>query len=327
MFAITPGEPAGIGPDLIVRFAQRDRNTAFVVVGSAELLRARAEQLNLALEIDDHLESPSGRAGQITVLDQPIGGSTQAGVLDVANVEGVLRSLDTAIRACRQGRFHGLITGPMQKSIVNEAGVVFTGHTEYLAAQTDTKDVVMLLVAGDFRVALATTHIPLASVAASITEELLVRRIGILATGLQDVFGIAEPRIYVAGLNPHAGESGHLGREEIEHIEPAIEGLRKQGHDVHGPLPADTLFTPQYVAQADGFMAMYHDQGLPVLKYAGFGQAVNVTLGLPFIRVSVDHGTALDRAGTEQVDEGSFSAACVLAVAMQHARSSTTAAD
>lgn len=320
MLAITPGEPAGIGPDLIIRLAQQERPSPWVVLADAEMLKARAHLLKLPLVVLTDLSEPTCHAGQLTVRHVPLAVTTQAGHLDRANVDGVLAALDAAIQGCLDGDYAGLVTGPMQKSIVNDAGIPFSGHTEYLAQASGVEDVVMLLVAGGLRVALATTHLPLTDVPAALTKELLKRRLKILHAGLASAFGLAEPHILVAGLNPHAGEQGHLGREEIDVIAPVLENLRRQGLHLTGPLPADTLFTPGHLKDADAVMAMYHDQGLPVLKYAGFGEAVNVTLGLPFVRTSVDHGTALDLAGSDDVDSGSMSAALALAAEMVHAR-------
>ena len=313
MIAVTPGEPAGIGPDLVVLIAQQARTQAWVVIADADMLLARAKLLGLPLNIASDLSDPACEAGRITVLHTPLAQPVVPGVLNAANVPGVLAALDAAIEGSLRGRFAALVTGPMQKSVVNEAGVAFSGHTEYLAEAARVEDVVMLLVADQLRVALATTHLPLRDVADALTPDLLERRLNIFHGHLVDWFGIAAPRILVSGLNPHAGESGHLGREEVDIIAPVCTAMRDQGKQVAGPLPADTLFTPAYLANADGVMAMYHDQGLPVLKYAGFGSAVNVTLGLPFIRTSVDHGTALDLAGTGDVDCGSFAAALGLA--------------
>ncbi|MFT7654637.1 MAG: 4-hydroxythreonine-4-phosphate dehydrogenase [Limisphaerales bacterium] len=313
MLAVTPGEPAGIGADLVVAFAQTQRQEEIVVVGSADLLQQRAALLNLPLTLCSDVSSPTLAAGQITVLHVPLEGDVSPGKPQIDNVQGVLASLDAAIAGCLTKKFSGLVTGPMQKSIVNEAGIVFSGHTEYLAERADVEDVVMLLVAGNLRIALATTHLPLANVASALTPTLLKRRISILNEGLRNQFGLEHPQIFVAGLNPHAGEQGHLGREEIEVISPVLKALEAQGVNVHGPYPADTLFTPKFLDQADAFLAMYHDQGLPVLKFAGFGEAVNVTLGLPFVRTSVDHGTALDIAGSGNAQVGSFLAAIELA--------------
>jgi len=320
MLAITPGEPAGIGPDLIIRLAQQARPTPWVVLADIKMLQARAQLLKLPLDVVTNLSEPTCRAGKLTVRHIPLAVTTQAGQLDRANVPGVLAALDAAIQGCLAGDYAGLVTGPMQKSIVNDAGIPFSGHTEYLAHASGVEDVVMLLVAGRLRVALATTHLPLKDVAAALTKELLNRRLKILHTGLRSALGLPEPRILVAGLNPHAGEQGHLGREEIDVIMPVLESLRGEGMHLTGPLPADTLFTPGHLKSADAVMAMYHDQGLPVLKYAGFGEAVNVTLGLPFVRTSVDHGTALDLAGRDAVDSGSMAAALALAAEMIDAR-------
>lgn len=310
---ITPGEPAGIGPDLVVRYAQQERQTPVVVLADAELLKARADTLGLPLKVCTDTQTPSLRAGEISVSHVPIAGSYAPGVLDIKNVPGVLAALDQAIAGCTQGNFAGLVTGPMQKSIVNEAGIAFSGHTEYLAEACDA-EVVMMLAADNLRVALATTHLPLAAVPAAIQKPALDRTLRIVLHELKAKFKIPSPRLLVAGLNPHAGEAGHLGREEIETTAPVCDALRAEGHNVIGPLPADTLFTPGVLAQADGVLAMYHDQGLPVLKYAGFGHAVNITLGLPFVRTSVDHGTALDIAGTDAADASSFLAAIDAAV-------------
>ena len=313
MIAITPGEPAGIGPDLVVSLSQQAREHPWVVIGDADMLAARARMRDIDLRIDANCAAPSCAAGTLTVRNVPLAHTVQPGVLNTANVTGTLAALDAAIAGCMDGTYAALVTGPMQKSVVNDAGVEFSGHTEYLAAAAGAEDVVMLLVAGGMRVALATTHLPLRDVPSALTATLLKRRLGILHDHLTRSFGIESPTILVAGLNPHAGESGHLGREEIETIGPVCDELRGAGMDLIGPLPADTLFTPQRLDSADGVMAMYHDQGLPVLKFAGFGRAVNVTLGLPFVRTSVDHGTALDRAGSGEIETGSLSAALDLA--------------
>lgn len=313
MLVVTPGEPAGIGPDLVVLAAQQDRRVPLVAVADADMLAARASTLGLPLTLHSDLDQPALATGALTVLHTPLAANAIPGRLDTANVPGVMAALDLAIAGCMSGQFEGLVTGPMQKSVVNDAGLAFSGHTEYLAEAAAVEDVVMLLVADTLRVAVATTHLPLRDVADALTAELLERRLRILHADLQSKFALAQPRILVAGLNPHAGEQGHLGGEEITVITPALDKLRHEGLHLSGPLPADTLFTPQYLEQADAVMAMYHDQGLPVLKYAGFGRAVNVTLGLPFIRTSVDHGTALDKAGSGQVDPGSFHAAIGLA--------------
>ena len=311
--AVTPGEPAGIGPDLIVAMAQRSRAYPWVAVGSAEMLLARAKTLGMSLDINPDLAHPAMGSGVLTVLDVPLSSPVVPGTLDVSNAQSTLKALDVAVDGVLGGQFDGLVTGPMQKSVINDAGVPFTGHTEFLLEKSAVTDVVMLLVAKSLRVALATTHLPLRDVADALSVDLLVRRVNILSADLTQKFGIAAPRIALTGLNPHAGEGGHLGREEIEIIEPACRALVDAGLDVLGPLPADTLFTPERLVGVDAVLAMYHDQGLPVLKYAGFGEAVNDTLGLPFVRTSVDHGTALDIAGSGNANTSSFEAALGLA--------------
>ena len=313
MIAITPGEPAGIGPDLVVQAAQRERQMPWLVIADKNMLAARAQLLQLPLTLDDNLQSPSLLPGYLTVLHTPLANTVIPGQLDAANVPGVMAALDAAIAGCMRGEYSALLTGPMQKSVVNDAGIAFSGHTEYLAEKSGVEDVVMLLMTDAMRVALATTHLPLAQVSNALTQPLLERRLHILNNTLRQQFAVAQPRILVAGLNPHAGEGGHLGSEEINVIQPVCEHLRSQGMDLVGPLPADTLFTPKYLQHADAVMSMFHDQGLPVLKYSGFGQAVNVTLGLPFIRTSVDHGTALDIAGSGDADLGSLLAALTVA--------------
>ncbi|MDA9999346.1 4-hydroxythreonine-4-phosphate dehydrogenase PdxA [bacterium] len=313
MIAITPGEPAGIGPDLVVQAAQRERQMPWLVIADKNMLAARAQLLQLPLTLDDNLQSPSLLPGHLTVLHTPLANTVIPGQLDTANVPGVMAALDAAIAGCMRGDYSALLTGPMQKSVVNDAGIAFSGHTEYLSEKSGVEDVVMLLMTDAMRVALATTHLPLAQVPNALTQPLLERRLHILNNTLRQQFAVAQPRILVAGLNPHAGEGGHLGSEEINVIQPVCEHLRSQGMDLVGPLPADTLFTPKYLQHADAVMSMFHDQGLPVLKYSGFGQAVNVTLGLPFIRTSVDHGTALDIAGSGDADLGSFLAALTVA--------------
>ena len=313
MIAITPGEPAGIGPDLVVQAAQRERQMPWLVIADKNMLAARAQLLQLPLTLDDNLQSPSLLPGHLTVLHTPLANTVIPGQLDIANVPGVMAALDAAIAGCMHDDYSALLTGPMQKSVVNDAGIAFSGHTEYLSEKSGVEDVVMLLMTDAMRVALATTHLPLAQVPNALTQPLLERRLHILNNTLRQQFAVAQPRILVAGLNPHAGEGGHLGSEEINVIQPVCEHLRSQGMDLVGPLPADTLFTPKYLQHADAVMSMFHDQGLPVLKYSGFGQAVNVTLGLPFIRTSVDHGTALDIAGSGDADLGSFLAALTVA--------------
>ena len=314
--AITPGEPAGIGPDLVLDIARRDWPHQLVVIASPELMQRRAKALGLEITLlpyDPAQPARPQRAGTLTLCPVALGAPEQAGQLDEANGAYVLATLQRACDGNMSGEFAAVVTGPVHKGIINQAGVSFSGHTEFFAQQAGVPDVVMLLATDGLRVALATTHIPLACVARAITAERLGKVIRILNADLRDKFGIKAPRIYVCGLNPHAGEGGHLGREEIDVIEPALDALRQEGIDLVGPLPADTLFQEKYLKDADAVLTMYHDQGLPVLKYKGFGRSVNITLGLPFIRTSVDHGTALDLAGKGLADSGS------LVTALNHA--------
>jgi 4-hydroxythreonine-4-phosphate dehydrogenase len=303
--AITSGEPAGIGPDLCALLAKEKFDANIVILGDKNLLAARATAHSVdigALNIE-HIAAP------VTPV---------AGVLNVANAPYVLALLDRAIAGCASREFDAVVTAPVQKSVINDAGFSFSGHTEYFADKTKTGRVVMMLVGGKpmLRVALATTHLALKNVAAAITAESLTTTLRILHRELQTKFGFKNPRILVSGLNPHAGESGHLGTEEIDVISPVIETLKREGMALVGPLPADTLFTPKYLAHADAVLAMYHDQGLAVLKFASFGEGVNITLGLPMIRTSVDHGTALDLAGKPGIETGSMRAAIELAVGL-----------
>ncbi|MEJ2417786.1 MAG: 4-hydroxythreonine-4-phosphate dehydrogenase PdxA [Exilibacterium sp.] len=321
--ALTPGEPAGIGPDLAITLAQREHAAEIVVIADPELLRERASRLRLPLvlrELDPDRPPRPHAGGELTVLPIATRAKVIPGQLAPANAGYVLRALDVAVEGCLQGQFDALVTGPVQKSVINDSGIAFSGHTEYLAQKTHTDKVVMMLATEGLRVALATTHLPLSRVAEAITTESLRQVIRILHRDLRHHFGISSPRILVCGLNPHAGEGGHLGREEIDIIEPLINELRHQGMDLRGPLPADTLFTPKYLHNADAVLAMYHDQGLPVLKFKGFGNAVNITLGLPIIRTSVDHGTALDLAASGGADTGSLSTALEYALSMARAR-------
>ena len=324
-FAITPGEPAGIGPDLIIQHvqqAQTDPSHELICIADPVMLQQRAKKLDLPLNINiyDASKTQSQTAGSLTVLEEPLNNPSVCGVADKANAQSQLNALQRAVQGCMSGEFSALITGPMHKGIINEAGIPFTGHTEYLAELSKTRKVVMMLAAPEsthqLRVALATTHLPLAKVSEAITQDSLKEVISILHQDLKKHFGISQPRILICGLNPHAGEDGHLGMEEIEIITPVIKELKDKGFDLLGPLPADTLFTQPYLQDADAVLAMYHDQGLPVLKHVGFGEAVNVTLGLPFIRTSVDHGTALDLAGTGKANNGSFRAALNMAIQM-----------
>lgn len=318
---ITAGEPAGIGADLCVQLAATPSEIPFVVIADKNLLRQRAALLGINLQVRDFVSQKSRSKEQhlapvLSVIHVPLLAECQAGVLDAANSEYVLAVLRRAVQGCQSGEFSSMVTAPVHKGIINDAGIVFTGHTEFLAEQTGTKRVVMMLVGGGMRVALATTHLALKDVPAAITASLLENALRIVQHDLQFRFGIAQPRILVAGLNPHAGEGGYLGREEIEVMMPVLDKLRSGGMNVSVPLPADTLFTPHMLEQCDCVLAMYHDQGLPVLKHASFGQGVNVTLGLPVIRTSVDHGTALDLAGTGNADGGSLLEAIRLAARM-----------
>ncbi len=324
---ITPGEPAGIGPDLLCSLSRESHGAQLVAVCDPDLLRARAEQVKLAIktqEFDPAAPRTAAAAGTISVLPVPLRAPVQPGQLSVANAAYVLETLDRAADLCLSGEADALVTGPVQKSVINDAGITFSGHTEYLADRTGGALPVMMLVAErepqPLRVALATTHLPLRAVPDALSSELIESVLRILDRDLRERFGIAAPRILVCGLNPHAGESGHLGREELDTIIPALERLRHDGLDLRGPLPADTLFTPQHLRDADAVLAMFHDQGLPVLKYAGFGAAVNVTLGLPIIRTSVDHGTALDLAGRGTASDGSLRAAVRLAAELARSR-------
>ncbi len=320
---VSAGEPAGIGPDLCVLLAAQGELHDAVVVADADLLAARAEQLGLTGLVIERLAGLSGAVPApggttsarrvLRVWHHALAAPVVAGVLDVRNAPYVLQCLDEATDACAARQACALVTAPVQKSVIADAGVAFTGHTEYLAERLGVPMVVMMLVGGSLRVALATTHLPLRAVADAITGPLLDQVLTILQADLRDRFGLAQPRILVAGLNPHAGEQGHLGDEEIQIILPALQRARARGMRVEGPLPADTLFTPKHLAGADAVLAMYHDQGLPVLKMQSFGGGVNVTLGLPIVRTSVDHGTALDLAGTGQVDPGSLREALALA--------------
>jgi 4-hydroxythreonine-4-phosphate dehydrogenase len=314
LVALTAGEPAGIGPDLCALLCAGRFDGRLVILGDRATLAARARERGIPFEVPDYAGRASAPA--VSLLSLPVAAPVVAGRLDAANAPHVLALLDRALDGCVAGEFDAMVTAPVQKSILNAAGIPFTGHTEYLAQRTGTPQVVMLLVGGGLRVALATTHLPLAAVAATITRELLRSVLRVLEADLRKRFGIAVPRILVTGLNPHAGESGYLGREEIEVIAPVIEELARSGMAVRGPFPADTLFTPRLLEQGDAALAMFHDQGLPVLKYAAFGSAVNVTLGLPVIRTSVDHGTALDRAGHGEIDAGSLREAIALAFEM-----------
>ena len=322
----TTGEPAGIGIDLAILHAlKKDKPQTYQLVTLADprIIHDRAKELNLPISVneisaDDPFTPHQTRTIDIVPFNAPANVTT--GQLNSRNARYVLDMLDHAIIGCERKNYHALVTGPIQKSMINDAGIDFSGHTEYLAKKTHTQQVVMMLATEGLRVALVTTHIPLAEVPNAITKELLCNTLRILNNDLQQKFTIKKPNILVCGLNPHAGENGHLGSEEQRIITPTLLQLQKEGINCQGPLPADTVFTQKYLDGADVVMAMYHDQGLPVLKYKGFGGAANITLGLPIIRTSVDHGTALDLAGTGNIDMGSLSTAIDYALTMNAVR-------
>lgn len=321
----TAGEPAGIGADLAILYAtsQRDdqqkQRLQFVVVADSDLLQQRAKELkrHIVLVDIDPSEPPFPlNNNEIGIITVPTAAPVNTGKLDVNNANYVLHTLDIATQLCTNKQCHAVVTGPVQKSVINDAGIPFSGHTEFFAQRTQTPQVVMMLATEGLRVTLATTHLPLKDVAAAITQASLMNTIRIIHRDMRTKFSLADPSIAVCGLNPHAGENGHLGTEEIDTIIPALEQLQHEGIRCQGPLPADTLFTPKYLNNVDVVLAMYHDQGLPVLKYKGFGAAANITLGLPIIRTSVDHGTALDLAGTGNIDIGSLITAIDYALLM-----------
>lgn len=325
--AVTLGEPAGIGPDLCVRLAERRWAARLIGIGDIELLRDRARRLRAGVRIVPYIRGRDAAPGSFEVAHFPLAVPAVPGRLEPGNAKAVLATLDAALTGCLSGEFSAMVTAPVQKSVINDAGFTFSGHTEFLAERTGASVVMMLVgatAAGPLRVALATTHVPLSAVAAAITDALLTRTVRIVAAELSAKFRIAKPRIAVCGLNPHAGEGGYLGREEIEIIAPALAALRAQGVAVAGPLPADTVFVPAKASEFDCVIAMYHDQGLPVLKHASFGHGVNVTLGLPIVRTSVDHGTALDLAAdgadARSADPGSLFAAVELAIELSNPR-------
>lgn len=316
--ALTAGEPAGIGPDLCIALAQAELPCQLVVIASPALLQERAKRLGLPLQVSEfNAESPvePSAVGQLLVLPVELIAPVNPGQLNLANSRYVLKTLTKAVQGCSKGVFAAMVTAPVHKGVINDANIAFTGHTEFIANITGGNPVMMLATPG-LRVALVTIHLPLAEVSKAITHNRLRQVIRVLHQDLISRFSIPNPRILVCGLNPHAGENGYLGREEIDIIEPVLNGLRNQGMNLDGPLPADTLFTPKYLDNADVVLAMYHDQGLPVLKHMGFGKAVNITLGLPIIRTSVDHGTALDLAGSGLADPGSLHYALETALAM-----------
>ncbi|MCV2883566.1 4-hydroxythreonine-4-phosphate dehydrogenase PdxA [Aestuariibacter sp. AA17] len=316
--AVTPGEPAGIGPDLLLQVASRSWQAQLIAFADITLLETRAKLLGIDIELipyeGNSSQPKSSQAGQLFVKHIPMRTKCVPGELNSDNGHYVVETLRQACQENMNDAFDAVVTGPVHKGIINQAGISFSGHTEFFAAESNTTDVVMMLATEGLRVVLATTHIPLAYVAKAITQDRLNKVLHIVNTDLRLKFGIKRPHIFVCGLNPHAGENGHLGREEIEVIEPALEALRSEGMHITGPLPADTMFQPKYMQQADAILAMYHDQGLPVLKHKGFGASVNITLGLPFIRTSVDHGTALDLAGTGNIDDGSMTLAITEAI-------------
>lgn len=319
--ALTTGEPSGIGPDLCIQISQFQQSCELVIIADPELLIERAKRLNLKLKVKlfDPLKTPQvNPAGSITISPVPLNSTVTCGQLNVKNSPYVVETIQRAVQGCIDGTFSAMVTAPVHKGVINDAQIPFSGHTEFIANITGGHPIMMLTTPG-LRVALVTTHLPLSEVSRSITVERLTRVITRLDKELRYHFSLSNPRILVSGLNPHAGENGHLGNEELKIIEPVIKKLTKQGINLHGPLPADTLFTPKYLQSADAVLAMYHDQGLPVLKYKGFGQAVNITLGLPIIRTSVDHGTALDLAGTGKANIGSLECAIKTAIEMVEA--------
>jgi 4-hydroxythreonine-4-phosphate dehydrogenase len=334
LLAFTAGEPAGIGPDLAIHLALSKSSLPCVIVADPEVLLERAELLNESVKIKIidpkqtlNYQTPifSGK-GQLCCLPVTVKEKVVPGKLNVANASYVLKTIKTAVDLCQDGFFNALVTGPIHKGIINQAGLkisgpgvsehAFTGHTEYLAQLSHTSKVIMMLATEGLRVALVTTHLPLKDISKAITQELLTEIITLLNSELKSKFAIKYPRIAICGLNPHAGENGHMGREEIDTLIPVITKLQNQGMNLSGPIPADTIFTEKYLTQADTILAMYHDQGLPVLKYKGFGKAVNITLGLPFVRTSVDHGTALELAGKSQINSGSLFYAIDTALSM-----------
>ena len=316
---VTAGEPSGIGPDLVLQLADQEWPVELIICADLALLKERAAKLNKKInfiEYNSKNRQQSQSKGELTVAHIPVASQVIAGELNTLNAEYVLNTLRFASQGCLSGEFSAVVTAPVHKGIINDAGVSFSGHTEFFAEQANTDLVVMMLATTGLRVALATTHLPLSAVPAAITPALLTEIITILNAELIAKYAIKHPKIYVCGLNPHAGEGGHMGREEIEVIEPTLDQLRATGIQLVGPLPADTLFQEKYLQDADAVLAMYHDQGLPVLKYKGFGESVNITLGLPFIRTSVDHGTALDLAGTGKANASSLLCAVNEAITM-----------
>ncbi|OGA15533.1 MAG: 4-hydroxythreonine-4-phosphate dehydrogenase PdxA [Betaproteobacteria bacterium RIFCSPLOWO2_12_FULL_63_13] len=325
VIAVTSGEPAGIGPDICLALAGHVFPGRLVILGDRETLEERKRMLNLRHAIAEFDARRAHEPGAIEVLHLPLARPCRPGVLDPANGRYVLSVLERAIDGCMSGEFAAMVTAPVHKGVINDAGIAFTGHTEFLAERTRTEQVVMMLVGGGMRVALASTHLALRDVPRVITPPVLERVLRVLRDAFARYYGISNPRFLVAGLNPHSGEGGHLGREELEVIIPVLDRMRREGFRLRGPLPADTLFTPANLEHADCVLAMYHDQGLPVLKYASFGTGINVTLGLPIIRTSVDHGTALELAGTGRAESSSLCAAVAAALQMVDARAASDA--
>ena len=315
--AVTPGEPAGIGPELAIMLAQQSFDCELIVIADPGLLRTTAKNLGLNTQIL-RADGSGHTAGTLRYIPVTLGTDVIAGQLDSRNAKYVLKTLDIAAQGCLEMRFDAMVTGPVQKSIINEAGIPFSGHTEYLAAHCGNVTPVMMLASHCLRVTLYSTHIPLSAVSSFIDKDRIVQIVNIIDHDLRSRFGLIDPVITVCGLNPHAGENGHLGLEEIESIIPALDILKSQGINVIGPLPADTAFTPAALKNTDTVLAMYHDQGLPVIKHSSFGEVVNITLGLPIIRTSVDHGTALDLAGTGQAKVDSLIEAVNCALQMCH---------
>ena len=316
---LTPGEPAGIGPDLCLQLASRPHPCPMLVIADPDMLAARAGQLGLVIRLHEYTPGtePVTGPGHLSLLPVTAPAEVVPGRLDPGNAKYVLETIRLATEGCLAGDYHALVTGPIHKGVINDAGIRFSGHTEFLAGLCKVRQVVMMLAIPNLRVALATTHLPLREVSDAISSQGLETTLRILHDSLSSRFDCNQPRILVCGLNPHAGEDGHLGREEIDIIIPLLDRLRREGMQLEGPVPADTAFVPERLAQTDAVLAMYHDQGLPVLKSLGFGEAVNITLGLPIIRTSVDHGTALSLAGTGKASCTSLESAILMAMGMQ----------
>jgi 4-hydroxythreonine-4-phosphate dehydrogenase len=314
---ITPGEPAGIGPDITLALSTQAWPAELVIVADPQLLADRAKQLGIEVrltECDLHSSPQAHVPGSLKFLPVILNAPVKAGILNPANAAYVLQTLKTAASICQQKIAHAIVTGPVNKAVINQAGITFSGHTEFFAEYCQVAHTVMLFVTDSLKVALTTTHLPLSQVAAAITKDKLKQTLILLRQSLMTLFDLSSPRILVCGLNPHAGESGYLGEEEIKIMNPVIQAFNAQHGHIEGPLPADTIFTPPYLQRADAILAMYHDQALPIVKYLGFGHAVNITLGLPFLRTSVDHGTALDLAGTGQAEASSLAKAVEFAI-------------